>query len=153
VPVNRGFQLEQETSEQDAFRRIVGHALGLLPVFRKVFILCAIRGFTIEEAAAVLRTSPAAVALRLARARREIDIRLGLTSKQACRAVGGDHGSRDGELQLQFKLRRFSMIETRWAARPVDRGRRGKLSREEQTRIWLPGTVSAPLIPWVGRDL
>jgi len=79
VPVNRGFRSEQETRQQDAFQRIMKHASGLLPVFRKVFILCAIRGFTIEEAAAVLRISPAAVALRLARARREIEIQLGVT--------------------------------------------------------------------------
>jgi DNA-directed RNA polymerase specialized sigma24 family protein len=39
----------------------MGRALGLLPVFRNVFILCAIRGFTIEKAAAVLRISPEAV--------------------------------------------------------------------------------------------
>jgi len=52
------------------------HALGLLPALRKVFLLCAIQGFTIEEAAAILQISPTAATLRLARARREIDIRL-----------------------------------------------------------------------------
>ena len=58
-------------------------AFSLRPVFRKVFILCAIQGFTIEETAALLRISPAAAALRLARARREIDVRLGLTDNDA----------------------------------------------------------------------
>jgi hypothetical protein len=60
--MKRSDQREQGTREQDAFRRIVGHRLGPLPVFGKVFILCAIRGFTIEKVAAVLRISPEAVA-------------------------------------------------------------------------------------------
>ena len=48
---------------------------GLHPVFCRVFLLCDIAGCTILETAAILGIGPAAVALRLARARREINIR------------------------------------------------------------------------------
>jgi len=88
--MNKTISAEQETKQQDALQRIERHALGLLPVFRKVFLLCAIRGFTIEETAAILDISPAAVTLRLARARREIDIRLGV--RQQVRVIGQFEG-------------------------------------------------------------
>lgn len=61
---------------QDAFERIVMHAFELRPAFRRAFLLCDIQGFTITEAAAILRISPTAVAVRLDRARREMDLRL-----------------------------------------------------------------------------
>ncbi len=64
------------TSDRDALERIVMQAFGLPPVFRKVFLLCDIQGFTAAEAAAILGISPAAVTKRLDRARREINVRL-----------------------------------------------------------------------------
>jgi DNA-directed RNA polymerase specialized sigma24 family protein len=67
---------EPKFNEQDAFQKIVMHAFNLPPAFRKTFLLCDIRGFTVEETAAVLRISPLAVTLRLNRARREINLRL-----------------------------------------------------------------------------
>ena len=63
-------------TDQDALERIVTHAFGLRPVFRRVFLLCDIQGFTVAEAAAILGISPAAVTTRLDRARREMNVRL-----------------------------------------------------------------------------
>jgi DNA-directed RNA polymerase specialized sigma24 family protein len=63
------------TTEQEAFERVVMHAFELLPVFRKVFLLCDIEGFSVAETAEILGISPAAVVLRLDRARREVNLR------------------------------------------------------------------------------
>jgi DNA-directed RNA polymerase specialized sigma24 family protein len=49
------------------------HAFGLRPALRDVFLLCDIQGVTIAEAAAILNISPAVVATRLVRARREVN--------------------------------------------------------------------------------
>jgi DNA-directed RNA polymerase specialized sigma24 family protein len=69
--------VRQEANQPDVFQRIVMHAFGLRPIFRKVFLLCDIRGCSIEETADILRISPTAVTARLMRARREMVIRLG----------------------------------------------------------------------------
>jgi DNA-directed RNA polymerase specialized sigma24 family protein len=61
----------------DAFERVVMHAFNLLPIFRKVFLLCDIQGFSVAEAADILGISPAAVSRRLDRARSEMSLRLG----------------------------------------------------------------------------
>jgi DNA-directed RNA polymerase specialized sigma24 family protein len=58
-----------------SLERIVILAFQLLPVFRKAFLLCEIQGLTVAEAAAILRISPQAVAIRLERARKEVDRR------------------------------------------------------------------------------
>jgi DNA-directed RNA polymerase specialized sigma24 family protein len=68
------------TTDQDALERIVMHAFGLRPVFRRAFLLCDIQGFTVAEAAAILGISPAAVTTRLDRARRELNVRLAAAS-------------------------------------------------------------------------
>jgi DNA-directed RNA polymerase specialized sigma24 family protein len=67
-------------TDQDALERIVMHAFGLQPAFRRVFLLCDIRGFTVAEAAAILGIGPAAAETRLDRARREINVRLATAS-------------------------------------------------------------------------
>jgi hypothetical protein len=73
--------INQEVSNRGVLHKKRVHAFGLRPIFCKVFLLCDIAGCTIAEAAGVLGIGPAAVALRLARARREINIRLGLPGK------------------------------------------------------------------------
>lgn len=66
----------RQAGQQDAFEKIVMHAFQLRPAFRKAYLLCDIQGFTIAETADILRISPRAVAIRLARARREMNLRL-----------------------------------------------------------------------------
>ncbi len=66
------------SSDQEAPAKVVMHALGLLPVFRNVFLLCDIQGMTVDEASSQLGISPVAVAKRLDRARRELNVRLRL---------------------------------------------------------------------------
>ncbi len=51
-------------------------AFRLPSVFRRLFLLCDIQGFTVAEAAVILGISLAAVTKRLDRARREINVRL-----------------------------------------------------------------------------
>ena len=67
-------------TDQEALEKIVMHAFELLPAFRRVFLLCDIQGFTVEEASAKLGISPDAVTKRLDRARRELNVRLGAAS-------------------------------------------------------------------------
>ena len=67
-------------TDQDALERIVMHAFTLSSMFRRVFLLCDIQGFTIDEAANTLGISPAAATARLDRARREMNVRLGAAS-------------------------------------------------------------------------
>ena len=69
--------------KRNIFKRNSVYAFGLHPVFCKVFVLCDIAGCTIAETAAILGVGPAAVALRLARAHREINIRLGMPNRPA----------------------------------------------------------------------
>jgi DNA-directed RNA polymerase specialized sigma24 family protein len=64
------------SSDQEALERIVMHAFSLRPVIRRAFLLCDIQGFTVAEASAMLGISPAAVTIRLDRARREMNVRL-----------------------------------------------------------------------------
>jgi DNA-directed RNA polymerase specialized sigma24 family protein len=66
----------KKVSEPAEFQRIVMHAFGLHPMFRSVFLLCDIRGFTIGETATILGISHAAVIRRLRRARHEVNTRL-----------------------------------------------------------------------------
>jgi DNA-directed RNA polymerase specialized sigma24 family protein len=66
------------SSDQEALGKVVMHALGLLPVFRAVFLLCDVQGFTVDEASTQFGISPVAVAKRLDRARRELNVRLRL---------------------------------------------------------------------------
>jgi DNA-directed RNA polymerase specialized sigma24 family protein len=64
-------------TKRDAFQRVVVHAFNLLPIFRKVFLLCDIQGLSAADAADILGISPVAVSRRLDRARREMMLRLG----------------------------------------------------------------------------
>jgi DNA-directed RNA polymerase specialized sigma24 family protein len=50
------------TTDQEALERIVLHAFGLRPIFRRVFLLCDIQGFTVAKAASILGISSAATA-------------------------------------------------------------------------------------------
>jgi DNA-directed RNA polymerase specialized sigma24 family protein len=68
--------LASTTRNHDAFQRIVMHAFALPSAFRKVYLLCAIRGFTVAKTAVILGISSEAVILRLHRARREMKMRL-----------------------------------------------------------------------------
>jgi DNA-directed RNA polymerase specialized sigma24 family protein len=65
-----------EAREQDALHAIVLQAFILPAAFRKVFLLCDIQGFTINEAATILEISAAAVSARLDRARRLLAARI-----------------------------------------------------------------------------
>jgi len=78
--MNSNGSIERMTTDHDALERIVIHAFGLCPVFRRAFLLCDIQGFTVAEAAAILGISPAAVTARLDRARREMNARLAVSS-------------------------------------------------------------------------
>ena len=66
----------QKLSQAGEFQRLVLHAFGLRSELRKVFLLCEVRGCTIEEAAGILGISMTAARLRLERARREMNVRL-----------------------------------------------------------------------------
>ena len=68
---------EQYLSQPEHFPKLVEHAFGLRTALRKVFLLCDVRGFTVEEAAKTLDITPTVVTLRLDRARREMRVRLG----------------------------------------------------------------------------
>lgn len=68
--------ITRTATDQDAVERSVMHASGLLPVFRRAFLLCDIQGFTVPEVAAILGISPAAVKARLDRARRLLSVRM-----------------------------------------------------------------------------
>jgi DNA-directed RNA polymerase specialized sigma24 family protein len=67
-------------TDQEALERIVLHAFGLRPMFRRVFLLCDIQGFTVAKAASILGISSAAATARLERARREMNVRLAVAS-------------------------------------------------------------------------
>jgi DNA-directed RNA polymerase specialized sigma24 family protein len=54
---------------RQTFQAIVMQALQLRPIYREVFILCDIKGYSTSEAAAILAISEAAVTRRLRRAR------------------------------------------------------------------------------------
>jgi DNA-directed RNA polymerase specialized sigma24 family protein len=66
----------QQPGQAATFQRVVMHAFGLRSELRKVFLLCEVRGYSIEETAEILGISTQAAALRLQRARREIQVRL-----------------------------------------------------------------------------
>jgi DNA-directed RNA polymerase specialized sigma24 family protein len=68
------------TTDQEALERIVMHAFSLQPMFRRVFLLCDIQGFTVVKAASILGISPVAAMTRLVRARREMNVRLAVAS-------------------------------------------------------------------------
>lgn len=76
MTMNPANQITRMATDQDALERIVLHALGLRPLFRRVFMLCDIQGFTVVQVADILGISPAAVTARLDRARREVNVRL-----------------------------------------------------------------------------
>ena len=63
-------------SQAGEFQKLVMRAFGLRSELRKVFLLCEVRGYTLEEAAKILDISVRAATFRLERARREIKVRL-----------------------------------------------------------------------------
>jgi len=63
-------------SQRADFPILVAHAFGLPTELRKVFLLCEVRGYTIEETANTLGITPIVATLRLDRARREMRARL-----------------------------------------------------------------------------
>jgi DNA-directed RNA polymerase specialized sigma24 family protein len=69
MSMNSNGPVMRKASARDAFRRIVIETFGLGPVCREVFLLCAIQGCTIEEAAVILGIFPGAATCRLDRAR------------------------------------------------------------------------------------
>jgi DNA-directed RNA polymerase specialized sigma24 family protein len=60
---------------QDRAEAAERRAFGLPPAYRTVYFLCCLEGLTVAETAATLGISPAAVRIRLARARRAVDAR------------------------------------------------------------------------------
>jgi DNA-directed RNA polymerase specialized sigma24 family protein len=58
--------------DSQSFQSAVMRALQLRPIYREVFILCEIKGYSIPEAAAILCISEAVVTRRLRRARGEM---------------------------------------------------------------------------------
>jgi DNA-directed RNA polymerase specialized sigma24 family protein len=66
----------QYLSRPNEFQRLVMHAFGLRSELRKVFLLCEVRGCTIEETARILGITTTVATLRLDRARREVKARL-----------------------------------------------------------------------------
>ncbi|MBI3477695.1 MAG: hypothetical protein HY010_18330 [Acidobacteria bacterium] len=73
-------QVTRIYSDKDALENIVMHAFEMPSVFRKALLLCDLRGFSVDEAAAILGISSTAVTLRLERARRELNVRLAVAS-------------------------------------------------------------------------
>jgi DNA-directed RNA polymerase specialized sigma24 family protein len=63
-------------SQREDFPKLVAHAFGLRTDLRKVFLLCEVRGYTIEETAKTLGITPTVAILRLDRARREMRARM-----------------------------------------------------------------------------
>jgi DNA-directed RNA polymerase specialized sigma24 family protein len=63
----------RDAGQHDALEPSVMHAFRLRLPFRKAYLLCDVQGFTIDETAAILSISPAAVRIRLDRARRVIN--------------------------------------------------------------------------------
>jgi DNA-directed RNA polymerase specialized sigma24 family protein len=78
--MNNGESITRMTTDQEALERIVLHAFGLRPMFRRVFLLCDIQGFTVAKAASILGISSTAATARLERARREMNVRLAVAS-------------------------------------------------------------------------
>jgi len=74
-------RITRMSSDQEALERIVMHAFAMPSVFRKAFLLCDIQGFSVAETASILGISASAVALRLDRARRELNARLAVGSQ------------------------------------------------------------------------
>ena len=67
----------------DSFQALVMQALQLRRIYREVFILCDIRGYSASETAEILGTSEELVGRRLARARNE----MGLDGEDGAKAI------------------------------------------------------------------
>ncbi|HEY7353912.1 MAG TPA: sigma factor-like helix-turn-helix DNA-binding protein [Terriglobales bacterium] len=68
----------QYLGDADEFQRLVMHAFCLPSVLRKVFLLCEVRGLSIEEAAEILRIPTTLATSRLEEARGEVRLRMGV---------------------------------------------------------------------------
>ena len=62
-----------------SFQDMVMRALHLRPIYREVFILCDVKGYTASEASAILAITEAAVSRRLRRARLQMSRNSALT--------------------------------------------------------------------------
>jgi DNA-directed RNA polymerase specialized sigma24 family protein len=62
--------------DADEFQRLVMHAFCLPSVLRKVFLLCEVRGLSVEQAAGILRIPTTLVTSRLEEARGEVSARM-----------------------------------------------------------------------------
>ena len=74
--MNIGEAATRVATDRNVLQKMMALALGLSPAFRKAFLLCDVHGFSVEEAAVILGINPAAVVIRLNRARRELNARL-----------------------------------------------------------------------------
>jgi DNA-directed RNA polymerase specialized sigma24 family protein len=70
----------QYLGSADEFQRLVMHAFSLPSVLRKVFLLCEVRGLSVEQAARILGISAAAATDKLDEARREMRERMQVDS-------------------------------------------------------------------------
>ncbi len=68
----------QSWGHADEFQRLVLHAFSLPAVLRKVFLLCEVRGVSVEQAARIVGISAAVAAETLEEARREMRLRMGV---------------------------------------------------------------------------
>lgn len=71
--MNSNHPATRDAVEQETLESSLAHAFRLRLTFRTAYLLCDVHKLTIDEAAAILSISPAAVRIRLDRARRVIN--------------------------------------------------------------------------------